>query len=488
MKYLNKFLLVLVIGGLAACSSFTEDLDTDPNRLTDVDAAQILQGPILADMLFHAGEASRLAGMWDNHFTGQDRQYVGLMNWNSVTGGDMDSPWGTAYYGVLKQARIIQDKTDISGNMPLKGAAQVLEAHIMGTVTSLWGDVPYTEAANDTEFPNPAWDDQTAVYAGIQATLDDAITNLAGGGGSIPADADIYYGGNAAQWTELAYSLKARYYLHVGNYPAALAAAANGISSAANDLIAPFGNSFYNTFNPYYDFMVYQRGGYMGADDAYAPSMMDPDGNFTNIYGYNRNHANHDEGSRFYYNYTYYELYTAGYEPNYLNGFDWGCEDCGKFGEEFPLVTYGETLLIIAEAEARINGLSAGVTAYNTYRALIDGGYGFNDNLGEAGGWNFPAYADADFSPAGVEDPGSTASSPVNALLREIYEERYVALSGITETWTDFRRTNNIAEIQLKSYTGTPQRFVIPQSEINANSSTPDGASVTTATEVHGGS
>ncbi|WP_370089832.1 SusD/RagB family nutrient-binding outer membrane lipoprotein [Ekhidna sp.] len=488
MKIINRISIVLLLGGIFACESFTEDLRIDPNRPLDADATNMIQGPMVANQLFHAGEVARLVGLWTNHFTGQDRQYVGLNDWNTTASTDFDSPWGTAYYGIITQSRIAADKAIAEGNPALAGIAQVLEAHAMGTVTSLWGDVPFTEAADDTN-PNPAYDSQSDVYTGLQNLLDDAITNLAAGGPGISSAKDIFYGGNLASWTELAYTLKARYYLHTGDYADAATNAALGISSAANDMIADFGAGYGTSFNPYYSFLVYDRSGYMGAMDAYAPTIMDPDGNFANTYGgANRNHAKHDEGARFYYYYEPFEYYTAGYEPNFLNGFDWGCQDCGRFGEDFPLVTYGETLLIIAEAEARLNGLSAGVTAYNTYRALINGGYGFTTNLGVTT-WDFQAYVDADFNPGGLEDPGSTASSPVNALLREIYEERYISLAGTVEPFTDLRRTNNIAEIQLKNFSGVPQRLIYPQSEINTNTSTPSPLpDVLTATEVHGGS
>jgi hypothetical protein len=57
-----------------------------------------------------------------------------------------------------------------------------------------------------------------------------------------------------------------------------------------------------------------------------------------------------------------------------------------------------------------------------------------------------------------------------NALLREIYEERYIYFIGNYEAFTDYRRTNNIGEIKIKAgFDGTPQRLIYSQDEINAN-------------------
>jgi hypothetical protein len=86
----------------------------------------------------------------------------------------------------------------------------------MGTVTSLWvisHTLPSITIANN----KPKFDKQSEVYSQLQILLDNAITNLTKAG-SIPAGLDIYYQGDVTKWTQLAYSLKARYYLHVKIY------------------------------------------------------------------------------------------------------------------------------------------------------------------------------------------------------------------------------------------------------------------------------
>jgi hypothetical protein len=135
-----------------------------------------------------------------------------------------------------------------------------------------------------------------------------------------------------------------------------------------------------------------------------------------------------------------------------------------------PLVTYGEMLLIIAEADARISGVSSGVNAYNNYRTLLNTGYSIGiDNSGYIGETiSYLPYEDSDFSAGGMENLDNI--TPVDALLREIYQERYIYFIGNYEAFTDFRRTNNLAQIQLKSgFSGSAQRFIYPQVEINSN-------------------
>ena len=58
---------------------------------------------------------------------------------------------------------------------------------------------------------------------------------------------------------------------------------------------------------------------------------------------------------------------------------------------------------------------------------------------------------------------------------------------GNYESYNDFGRSNNLAGIQLKAgIPGTPQRFLYPQVEINANPNTPNPIpTIVTKTPVH---
>jgi hypothetical protein len=78
-------------------------------------------------------------------------------------------------------------------------------------------DIPYSAFSITIANNKPKFDKQSEVYSQLQILLDNAITNLTKAG-SIPAGLDIYYQGDVTKWTQLAYSFKARYYLHVKIY------------------------------------------------------------------------------------------------------------------------------------------------------------------------------------------------------------------------------------------------------------------------------
>src|SRR5256886_16200229 len=169
----------------------------------------------------------------------------------AVTEGDISGQMSGFYTGGgLLALRNIQAAAQTSGDQFLYGIAKVWEGLAMGTATSVWGDLPYSEAVNP-DIAEPVLDSQESIYAAVQARLDEGIaalqTALAGDttGNCVPAQGDLIYCVTAVarpteirRWIRAAYTLKARFHLHLverhgtSEYGLALAAALNGISEA----------------------------------------------------------------------------------------------------------------------------------------------------------------------------------------------------------------------------------------------------------------
>ena len=126
-----------------------------------------------------------------------------------------------------------------AGRRVYAGILKVHEAYIIGMTASIFGDIPYSEAA-DASIAEPRLDDQSAVYAAIQTLLDDAIADLASGAGDTPDVFDLNFGGDAASWTSVAYTLKARFYMHWGEATGA---------SAGSILVRQVGTKFHPGLN-----------------------------------------------------------------------------------------------------------------------------------------------------------------------------------------------------------------------------------------------
>lgn len=421
--------------------------ETDPNNFKDATPDLLIKAPMLAQTLVIEGELARLAGIFSNQFTGSDRQYVSYNSYNIVA-GDFDNIWGNVWADGVAQCRIIREKAAEINDDELEGIAMIIEANILGVAAALWGDVPNTEACNDVEFPQPSFDGQLSVYNAAIQLLNTAITKVGGAGGnsygSDVIDASVR---DNMLWTEVAYSIQARLYLHIGDYTNAIASANLGINDGNADwLINHDGEAGLDGLvNIYWNFMQWNRYGYLGADDAYLPQLMDADDDVS-IPG-------PDSDPR----YDYY--YSSG-DPYDIDPFastpDWGSEG-GIFQHDhsFPVITYYETQLIIAECEM-IDGTpdpAAALAALNNVRAYWD------DRLDEM--WGEDSY----FTPYAPGDFATNAD-----LLEAILTEKYISCYGQLESWNDMRRTDNYIGIPLKAgTTNYPKRLPIPQNEIDAN-------------------
>jgi len=277
-KY-TPLLALTAVGALAGCNDFLTggELNTDPNRPTPatVSPLQLFVGSQSNLWSELNSDPARLAAMWTQQLRGANSQYTNLYNYNvseSTTNG-----FHTALYsgGGLTDIRELERKTKEAGDSLFYGIAQITEAALIGTGADLFGDIVYSNAFSG---PNPVPDKQLAVYDALQVKLDSAIVMLAGkvaGTAGItnvgPGTADLNYGGNATKWTKLAYTLKARYYLHTAEvrgtsaYTSALAAAAKGITNPADNYRAVFSGTP-NQQNHYYQFVVVQRPGYLAAN------------------------------------------------------------------------------------------------------------------------------------------------------------------------------------------------------------------------------
>lgn len=460
MNYVSKFLFFAAAGcvaSLSSCNKLVNDYDVNPNAPTDAPADLRLTGVEVAHGFVMSGEAARTANIWAGVFTGEDRQYSALQAYQ-VGLADFDNMWTNSYYATIQQARLTQQKAQAIKNFQLVGIAQVVEAQMVGTVTALWGNVPYSQAL--VELTPGKFDTQAEVYVAVQALLTQAIANL-GRTGVSPQGRDIYYGGDLSKWTAAAHSLKARYFLHMAGglatspfYAQAIAEAQLGIAAPGGDMLMPYTGVIGSSANPYYDFIDNSRSGYMSANGSYAATLLlnrVPDtGGLT------------QDSAR--YRYFFDDRGTASNyfdrDPNFVDG-------AFTPASAFPLVSFVETKAILAEAQARNGSAADALTALNAIRAA-------NANTYASGGGRYTPYTPANFQTGGVLNAGG-GQTAAQALLKEILVEKYVSLVGQIEEFNDVRRTKNLIGVpkNVASAPSLPQRFLYPQVEANTNPNTP---------------
>jgi starch-binding outer membrane protein, SusD/RagB family len=398
MKNKISILIVFVSLSFSSCKKIVEGINTDPNNPQDASAATMLTGVELSNVIVQQGELARRAGMWSGYFAGQLFQYNSYQLYN-VIANDYNDTWSQVFAATIKNCRVMRQKSFDINNRRLAGAAQVIEAHAAGTALALWGDIPYTQVFNE-KFPNPAFEPQLRIYDSLQVLLDSAISNLNSSSFVNFAAQDIIYQGDNVKWRQAAFTLKARYYLQTKQYALALAAAQSGINSNANSMVMTHIDNA-NGSNLYSQFMVDERPGFMNAAGTYAVSIINPAG------ARYRGNSKTNETGRYRY------LYRSGTDINYNN-------IGGAFFKTtpFPLITFAENLLILAEADYRLNGFTAGLNRLNTYRAWLNTGAHLSSTYAVAGTFRYDPYVAADFATGGMENsnnPFVTYPLTVNA-------------------------------------------------------------------------
>lgn len=458
MKIKILLLCTFLALGMASCKKAVQGINNDPNNPQDADAITMLTSVEVSNMVVQEGELARQASIWNGNFTGEQFQYQSI-NQYLVIAQNYNDPWALIYATALKNARLMKVKANQTNNLRLVGVAQTIEANLIGTAASLWGDVPFYQAANDN-FPNPVFDGQAKVYGAVQTLLDSAIINFNSSAFTAFTAQDVHFAGSMPKWIQTANTLKARYYMHVKNYAAALTAATAGISATANNFLAPHAATSKGTYNLYYQFMAQDRPGFMDAKGAYAVSIL----NATSA-AY-RGNTKTIEKARYGY------LYSSATNPNYTTtGFFY-------LSVSYPMASYAENLLDLAECDFRINGMTAGLARLNTYRAYMATGGNIGTSFLTAGNYKYDPYVAADFAAGGIENSQTPTIAADRALLREIIEERYVTFIGQIEGFNDARRTAKETDIRVPvpPNTGTqlPQRMLYPQTEVDLNKSTPN--------------
>ncbi len=265
MKNLLKItLLSAVIAFFTSCETGELELLVSPNDVT-VDNAD--PNFVLNDIqLTFNGIVGGYSGS-SRAITRQINQFESYSN--NVSNLTLNGPWAQSYqmFSNIDLLQGINDAQGDDGGIPYHiGMAQVIEAYAYMLLVDYLDDVPFTEAVQPSEFPNPNPDSGAAVYAAQLELLDEAIANLnLGDANNSRIPDDLYYsdGFESSNWIALANTLKLRANLNTGDVAGVNAAASSNIIDE-NDEDFQFGFSTATNPNSVHPFF----GGSYGASGA----------------------------------------------------------------------------------------------------------------------------------------------------------------------------------------------------------------------------
>ncbi|MEZ4956399.1 MAG: SusD/RagB family nutrient-binding outer membrane lipoprotein [Saprospiraceae bacterium] len=408
MKFIKQFSIFFLALLILPCSCYKESLseiNEDPTRLSDVDMSLMLP-EILTQAAFNEGATSgRLAGIVMQQFTGLDAQQIQYTNY--VLGEDaLNNFWRTGMYaGVLRSCQVLIDKA-VEEEAPFyTGVAKVIMANEYGILTSIFGDIPFSEALLGIENLKPAYDLQSDVYTGILSMFDAAIGDLSKGDGYVGGD--LIFDGDAAKWLATANAMKARYLLQLtkrdnGAAAQALTALGSAIGSLADQPTFKFGSG--QTDNWSLAKFGQERPSTLGISAQFADMMSSKSDPRQDKYMYEQ------DGDWFYYDIGNSNLI-------------WGRNDA-----PVPLISYVEVKFMEAEALLRTSGSDADVTA-----ALKAGIAASMEQVG----------IDAADYTTYVDTYGDLTGLSTEEKIQRVIEEAYVSYYGYNfhTTWSNFRKT-----------------------------------------------
>lgn len=241
----NKIWSAFAIGALllssTSCNDYL-DINKSPLTATEVEPSLLFGYAITA---------------WDaNKNSGDNWLPIGLMIQNIASGGNFG--WGREnvydistfslgntwklYYSsggnnLLQAIKIAESATPVQNNVAAQN--KIVLAQFMYEATTLYGDVPFSQAWNPEEFPYPVYDSQKEVLEGVISLLDEAVAQIELDNSLKIKDYDVYYQGDMSQWIKLANSLKFKVYMLMADAEPSVAATIGQLLTADNMISSP---------------------------------------------------------------------------------------------------------------------------------------------------------------------------------------------------------------------------------------------------------
>ncbi len=437
MKTNKIFILILICFSvfITSCDKFLEDSNTNPNSPNVVPVSVLLPTTQLALSYVYWGDGSRFLGLFSQHLTGVSRQFVAFNNY-SIVGNTVDNMWiGLIYPKVLNNLKELRAIADPETEFTYLGIADAIEAYTLLFTTDCFGDIPYSDALQGLDVPQPLFDTQQDIFNSINSLLNSARTEFAKGTSSKkPGADDLVYGGSVAKWSGFVNALQGRVNLRLakksGNYQAVVDAIAQGGIQQGNDARLPYGSN--STANgPWYQYNEQRNDIAIGIRyKEILTSLNDPR---DATYGAPLN--------------TDHPILTGDYA--------------------LPFLTYTEQEFMVAEAKFR-TGDTGGA-----YDAYLDG---IKSSFGDA------QISDTTMYNTYIAQP-AVANGSANLTLDMIMTQKYLAMFLDPEAFADWRRTN-IPALTPNSGNQIPRRLPYPETEVLYNNNCPDPTQVNLYTPV----
>lgn len=456
MKKILIIASVFAASALTGCKKFL-DVNHNPNSLDDASEALLLS-PLEASVSGNiaSGNTAALENGWMQNIA-QNQPAPNTFTYQ-VTNSNFDDYWYAFYVTALNNLEILNTKATTNNNSAYAGMAKVMIAYTLGNATDLWGDIPYSKAFAGTTNTTPTYDSQESIYTSIQSLLDSSITELTAATGTAPGSDDYFYGGDMTKWIKMAYTLKARYYMHLTKAPGhtasaqatlALTALANGMQSNDDDCTFAYTGTA-TTESPWYQNLFSTTTAVLNS------TLVD------SLEARNDPRLTYLVAPA-----TATGLYTGrtdGTAVGVLEDYSRIADFYGAIGATNYVLNYSEALFLKAEATYILSGVTSASPVY--HQAVVSHFLKLGIDTTSAGAQTYLAARGA-----------LTATNPMQLIMQEKSIANYLSM----ENYTDYRRTGYpaLTVVTNATLTSVPRRFLYPQNETTTNPQPQQSAKLT---------
>lgn len=244
MKY-TKIICVagaIAFAGLTGCKKFVEkgNVNVNPNQPSFVTLNTLLPAVEDATAANHTNVAY-ITSM----FCQQMAAYTsGPINDDQHRDVRITAAYSGLYQRGMTNSKLLLEMARAQGSPHYMAIARILFVTSLALATDTYGDVPLKEAFQATEILYPKYDKQEDIYPFMHSYLDSAITEigLTNPTALKPGIDDLIFGGAMTSWTQTAWFLKARLYMHTTK---------KGVATATTNALAALTNAYTAGSKPY---------------------------------------------------------------------------------------------------------------------------------------------------------------------------------------------------------------------------------------------
>ncbi|ASZ14866.1 SusD/RagB family nutrient-binding outer membrane lipoprotein [Chitinophaga pendula] len=214
--------LLIAVTLLAACQKQLEDINKNPNQSENVQPDYLLSNAIKSAVDIYWGENATM-----------ETSLLYVQYWAKIQYTDPDkyqpaattsqSIWNNFYAQPVQDFTTLIQLGDTLHNPNYRAVGVIMRSWIFQNLTDLYGDVPYSQAANIKEFLTPRYDAQKDIYTGLLAELKGAVAAIQETAN--PIQGDPVFKGDMKRWKQFANSLRLRIAIRISDRDEATAKA-----------------------------------------------------------------------------------------------------------------------------------------------------------------------------------------------------------------------------------------------------------------------